>query len=275
MINAQYTVPLCNLIEAGFDIGLKDYPIWDEEHRNVLNDKIIKHYWFREIGAETPGLFVFWLNRTMNEIMPYYNDLYRTTMFEYNPIHNVDYTEEYTLEHDRDRTDTSNSTTTMSGSNTDKVTSESELDSTSSGSLTGNTSSETEALTKGRETEVDTPQGVVGLNDGDSVEYASKVTFDKNEETGSSNTDTTQTTTNTGNQTASGTTNSEGSTESSGEFEGTNTSQVNDTTSYKRHLLGNYGVKTSQTMIREERDLIINIDMMIIKDLADCFMNIY
>lgn len=259
MINAQYTVPLCNLVESGFDIGLKDYPIWDEDYRNILNDKIIKHYWFREIGAETPGLFTFWLNRTMHEIMPYYNQLYRTTIYEYNPIHNVDYEEEYTLSRDRTRTDVSSSETTMSGSSQDNVTSE--------GNITGNTSSETETADKSRVTEVDTPQGVVGLNEGDNVEYASKVTFNKDEGTSNSNTDTVQS--------SDSSTASTGSSESSGTYSGNNTSNVDDTETYLRRLKGNYGVKTSQAMIREERDLIINIDMMIIKDLADCFMNLY
>ena len=80
-----YTVQLGNLIYSGFDIGLDKYPIWDEEYRLTLNQKLVDHYWFREIGAETPALFSFFLNRTLNEIMPYYNELYKTTLYEYDP----------------------------------------------------------------------------------------------------------------------------------------------------------------------------------------------
>lgn len=260
MINARYTTPLCNLIESGFDIGLKDYPIWDEEHRKVLNDKIIKHYWFREIGSETPGRFKFYLNRTMEEIMPYYVDLYKTKMYEYNPIHNVDYTEEYTIERENERTNTNTSNSSVSGNSKDTVTGSSEL--------SGETNSTEEATNKMRKIEVDTPQGYLGLdNDGESLDYASKVTFDKNQSNSTGNTDTTQS------SNTSSEANSESSSES--EYSGTNKMEGTQSETYSRHLAGNYGVKTTQEMIREERDLIINIDLMIIKDIADCFMNIY
>lgn len=57
-------------------IGLSSYPIYDESYRTKLNDKIINHYFFREIGQETAAQFAFMLKRTMNEIMPKYNRLY-------------------------------------------------------------------------------------------------------------------------------------------------------------------------------------------------------
>ena len=260
MINARYTIPLCNLIEEGFDIGLKDYPIWDEEHRKVLNDKIIKHYWFREIGAETPGRFKFYLNRTMEEIMPYYVELYKTKMFEYNPIHNVDYKEEYTIERDNERTNDNTSNSKVTGTSKDNVTGSSEL--------SGETNSTAETTDKLRKIEVDTPQGYLGLdNDGESLDYASKVTFDKNQNNSSGNTDTTQTSNTSSEATGENT--------SESEYTGKNIMKGSQSETYSRHLAGNYGVKTTQEMIREERDLIINIDLMIIKDIADCFMNIY
>lgn len=57
-------------------IGLNKYPIFEEEYRSYLNDKIINHFFFREIGFETAAQFAFYLKRTMNEIMPKYNALY-------------------------------------------------------------------------------------------------------------------------------------------------------------------------------------------------------
>ena len=54
---SNYTVELRQLIQNGYDIGLKDYPIFDESYRETLNNKIIMHYWMRERGAETAGLF--------------------------------------------------------------------------------------------------------------------------------------------------------------------------------------------------------------------------
>lgn len=57
-------------------IGLSKYPIFDENYRSHLNDKIIDHYYFREIGQETAAQFAQMMKRTMQEIMPKYNRLY-------------------------------------------------------------------------------------------------------------------------------------------------------------------------------------------------------
>lgn len=67
-----------------------DFPIYDESYRSILETKIIKHYYFREIGAETYGLFKFWLDTKLNEIMPYYNQLYKTAVIEFNPLYTFD-----------------------------------------------------------------------------------------------------------------------------------------------------------------------------------------
>lgn len=74
---AEYTVTIRDLIANHFDLGLRDYPIYEESYRNTLNTKILNHYLMREIGAETPELFKVFLNNTMNEIMPKYNLLYQ------------------------------------------------------------------------------------------------------------------------------------------------------------------------------------------------------
>lgn len=52
------------------------YPIYLEAHRQELNEKILQHFYFREIGAETYAQWKFYLNRKLNEIMPYYNELF-------------------------------------------------------------------------------------------------------------------------------------------------------------------------------------------------------
>ena len=74
---SRYTVTVRQLLQNNFDLGLKDYPIYQEEHREVLNNKILNHYLMSEIGQETPELFKIYLNNTMNEIMPKYNILYK------------------------------------------------------------------------------------------------------------------------------------------------------------------------------------------------------
>lgn len=91
---SAYTTQLRWIIESGItDIGLNDYPIFDESYRAGLNKKIIEHYYFREIGLETFGLFKRFLSRKMNEIMPYYNQLYESEQIQYDPLKTYDLTE--------------------------------------------------------------------------------------------------------------------------------------------------------------------------------------
>lgn len=71
-------------------IGLDRYPIYDEAHRAVLNKKILDRYLNREIGQETIEKFQHNMRRRMNEIMPAYNQLYETTLIEFNPLHTID-----------------------------------------------------------------------------------------------------------------------------------------------------------------------------------------
>lgn len=69
-----------------------DYPIFDEAYRVTLEKKILKHYYTREICCETVGLWKLFLNRKMNEIMPYYNQLYKSALIEFNPMYDIDLT---------------------------------------------------------------------------------------------------------------------------------------------------------------------------------------
>lgn len=86
-----YTMELWRLAELrGGDIGLDDYPIFDPTYRDGLNKKIKDRYHNREYDAETGDLFVFYMRRKMNEIMPLYNQLYLSEKMEYDPFSTVD-----------------------------------------------------------------------------------------------------------------------------------------------------------------------------------------
>lgn len=67
-----------------------DFPIFDESYRNVLCTKILKHYYTREICEETVGLWKFRLDAKLNEIMPYYNQLYKSELLNFNPLYDID-----------------------------------------------------------------------------------------------------------------------------------------------------------------------------------------
>ena len=84
-----------------------DFPIFDESYRNVLEDKILKHYYTREIGLETVGLWKLKLDTKMNEIMPYYNQLYKSAVLEFNPLYDVDYTRTHEGSGTNNRTESS------------------------------------------------------------------------------------------------------------------------------------------------------------------------
>lgn len=73
---SKYTTTIKVLIDNDFDFQLNEYPIFDEEHRAILNQKILDEYYMSEIGFETAGLFRHYLKSKMNLIMPKYNILY-------------------------------------------------------------------------------------------------------------------------------------------------------------------------------------------------------
>ena len=105
-----------------------DFPIFDENYRTVLERKILKHYYTREIATETVGLWKHFLDMRLNEIMPYYNKLYESELLEFNPLYDVDLTKDHTgtgssdTEHERTDTGTSTNTRTDNLTRTDDYT---------------------------------------------------------------------------------------------------------------------------------------------------------
>lgn len=86
-----------------------DWTTYDPDYKKVLCIKILRHYYTREISAETVGLWMLWLNSKMCEIMPYYNQLYKSAGMEYDPLKEVDVTtvrdKNYHVDKDNTRTD--------------------------------------------------------------------------------------------------------------------------------------------------------------------------
>lgn len=67
-----------------------DFPIFDENYREVICTKILRHYYTREIGLETVGLWKLKLQTKLNEVMPYFNQLYQSELIKFNPLYDVD-----------------------------------------------------------------------------------------------------------------------------------------------------------------------------------------
>ena len=118
---AQYTITIRTLQDNHFDFGLKDYPIFDEQYRNVLNNNILNYYYESEIGVETPALFKKLLNDRMSLIMSKYNNLYlaQRNVLENvsNLFHNVDLQETFTGNNETSGTSSSNSSSSGNSRN--------------------------------------------------------------------------------------------------------------------------------------------------------------
>lgn len=81
-----------------------DFPIYDEAYRLPFEKMILRHFYSREIGYETYGLWKLKLWDKLNLIMPYYNEMYKSTLLQFNPFYDVD----YTVEHEGEGSGTNN-----------------------------------------------------------------------------------------------------------------------------------------------------------------------
>lgn len=238
-----------------------DFPIFDESYRNVLETKILKHYYTREIGLETYGLWKLKLDTKLNEIMPFYNQLYKSALLEFNPLYEVDYSKTGNRDASGTRDNTENNNESYDES-TD--TNESHDEST--------TNSNDGTLTKGTTTTTtnyfsDTPQGAISnVIDGT---YLTNATYNVVGNTGSDNTSN------------SGSADSDGSSKSKNEKDGsrkgskTSNSNLTDTESYLESVRGKMSSKSYSALLMEYRETFINIDMMLIEELSDLFFGLW
>ena len=180
---SKYTTELRYLIENNFDLGLDDYPIFDESYRQLLNDKIINHYYFREIGMETAELFKRYLNQTMREIMPYYNQLYKSELLEFNPFYNVD----KTITADKNNNHVSDFVGNVTGKNqqttdteNNQINNSKQQTSTSANSV-GESVGKSKSTEKNKNVASDTPQGFLSINSIDNNTYATTAEMTKAE----------------------------------------------------------------------------------------------
>lgn len=84
------------------------YPIFNENYRTPLQKKILMHFYTREIGFETYGLWKLKLQTKLNEIMPYYNQLYESEQIQFDPMTNVKFTEVLDSDKHQTQDDTTN-----------------------------------------------------------------------------------------------------------------------------------------------------------------------
>ena len=217
------------------------FPIFDENYRKILEKKILRHYYTREISAETVGLWKLWLSTRLNEIMPNYNKLYEAELNIINPL----YTTDMTTKRDNKRND--NRTGNENINDTTKIKSDGTSGGTSSGTAN---STNTNAYS-------DTPQG--SLSGVDELTYLTNASKD----------------------TGSTTSNNSSSTTTHDESENTygrvrnDSDSLNSVEDYLEHVYGFNGNKISAELLKKYKDVMLNIDLMIINDLEDLFFQLW
>lgn len=78
-------------------------------NKDKLADRILDHYYTREIGTDAIGQFMLFAKDKMNEIMETYVPLIYSAAIKYDPLVNVNFTESYTGSTDSESTSLSNS----------------------------------------------------------------------------------------------------------------------------------------------------------------------
>lgn len=238
-----------------------NFGIFDEAYREKLVSKVLKHYYLREIGAETVGVWMLWMNTKFEEIMPYYNQLYESAKLKFEPFYDVD----YTRSSQRDVTETEH------GSYENKGQTQSDGSSTDTGK-TGNTRT-------GKTTEVggtsgtskdlysDTPQGALtGVESETYLTNARKVT-----DSGNSQTDVDETVTDAGTSEVKGV----NSQTVNSSLNNTNAKSGEKGDTFSEDVRGKMGGGSYSKMLIEYRDTFINIDMLVVDEFKDLFFGLW
>lgn len=267
-----------NCLTKIFDFN---FPIFDESYRQVLETKILRHYYTREIGLETVGLWKLKLNTKLNEIMPFYNQLYKSELIEFNPLYDVELTRERKIEGTGTK-DTENGESrdgenhaNTSQSNTNMVTENGVDNSTVNRTVDGTQNQNTSG--SGTNMYSDTPQGAI--TDLQAGKYLTNATVDSATNTfgGASHDSTSQTSNNNRNNE----TNTDGSTDSSnnGDYsssmDGYSNTTLSNTEDYLEHVIGSNGGESFSKRLNDYRETFINIDMMIINELEELFFGLW
>ena len=213
------------------------WDIFDESYRPVLEKKILRHFYFREIGFETVGLWKFKLNATLNEIMPKYNKLYRLESYNFNPLWDTDITQNYggnewkVRDTDNTHQDNTSSTQTKAGQDS------------------------TRQVNNEWSYYSDTPQGSVSRLD--DLTYLTNATHDTADDTA--------TTTYGHTVTGSGNTNGTDNTDET----------IHTTNDYVKRISGKQGTITYGKVVQDYVNSLLNIDAMIIAELEPLFMQLW
>ena len=284
-------------------------PFFDENYRSVLCQKILKHYYLREICCETVGIWKLWLNERLETIMPYYNQLYESVLIKFDPLNDVNITRKQdrtidgTEERNGESSDTTNGTRDITNNGTGDITSSETKDVTNGGTRkvvgtdtnneTGTNDTTTSSISNENKKDLysDTPQGAITSLENETYLTNARKIINNVTNSGSENTDTTRntddnytendTTNNTENMETNNTENTvtkntENMTSSDTKIGTNKTSGSSNTTeAYLETLVGKQSGSSYSKMLMEFRDTFLNIDMLVIDQFKDLFFGLW
>ena len=268
---ATYTMPLRAYIEhwSQDEFGLSTrerieigrpklfdfhYPFFDEEYKKVFETNFIRHFYMREIGYETEGLFKMMLEDWLNINMPYFNRMFESELIEFDPLLNSQMTVEHTKKNDKEQTDDRNLTGTT------------ESDGTVNSTTNQKTDENIEDDNFNRDVSADTPDDRLALTtqDGSGIlEYASFIS--ENTENNKRNRDVEM------DSTTQDTTSLDTSVNQNDKLK----SNVNELEDFIQNRVGKIGVQSYSKMIQEYRDSFLRIEKTIFDEMRVLFMGVY
>ena len=271
---ANYTMTLQEINdETLYHWFIEDYPFYvnDEDAKKDFEQKFYNYYFDREIGFETVERYLMKMKGYLNLRMPYYTLLYETILKSKNIefLLNKDLLE--TVKHEVKEQGTENQigTTHLNGNETQSTTLTSTTQGTDTNSGTSSTSNTSSSTTTNKESALRDGVAQASLTDG----YLTAVS--EGTTNGTDSNETTQESTNTSeisqsdNQSITSTSNNTGQSQS----ESNNNRQLSEETTLISR--GNIGVTSSASLLKEWRDVLLDMDELIIKDLEFLFMKIY
>ena len=249
--NTGVTVELREIIESGIKIWDFDYPsFYTGADKTAFEQKVIDHYYFRQIGQETVARFKHYFRSRIREIMPYYIQLYESEKMMHSvedPFKSYDLTETFTSE----RSGTHSSESSASSSDSSESESSGTNKSTGSDDRTGSNNQQRIFS--------DTPQGDID-NLTDHMSEATKESGSNTEKHTLSN---------------SGESSNSSNYSGSASSEASDSGESSESFTHTLHRYGNIGVQPLGQEINAYRSALLNIDMQIIENLNDLFLLVY
>ena len=276
---------------------------FDNTYRSILCKKILKHYYLREIGAEVVGIWKLWMNTKLEEIMPYYNQLYASALLEFDPFKDVDYTKEHTGSSDGTKNVEGETNSQNDKSGSSAVTGNTSINTTGNKSTDGTYTDEgtvgdaRDISTNGSwsssgsksDRYSDTPQGTIANTDVEGNAYLTNVrligesasgsngdtTFDNNLQT--KNLLGTNTSAESYNDDTDSTKNENNVYEESDATNSTNSvnESVSSTDLYIEHIAGKMNTTPYSDLLQKYRETFLNIDMMVIGEFDELFLGLW